>query len=228
MKNSENTTFTYGIAQGLMRHLATTRSLYSLSLQGVIFDDKGYKKITHGLQMNKTIKILSITKAFFLPDSFAALMDSIACHSSIESLDLSYNALTDFHGKHLIHIITKQSNKRNESIWMKGLRGNNVDNKEITGLTQINLSNNRLSDTFIRSASHYIQIDEYLRVVNLSSNIVEKDGCTLIASSLKSNKCLINFDLRNNPGFGEVHLKEISFVLARNLKSSCKSYEVIS
>ena len=102
--------------------------------------------------MNKTIKILSITKTV-LPNSFAAHTDSIACHSFIESLGLSYNART-----------------------------------------------RRLSDTFIRSASHYIQIDEYLRVINLSSNMVEKDWCTLITNSLKSNKSLINFDLRNNRG----------------------------
>ena len=211
-----------------MRNLATTRILQTIRLAGLTFDDRGFRQIAHGLLMNKTIKMVSLSKITFLAGSFPLLTESFASHALVDSLELSNDALGEFHEKYILAIITKQANKRNEAVWMKGLRGNKIEANDILGLTQLNLSNNRLSNSFAKSLSTLLLTDEYLKLLNLSANSIEKEGCEQIVNALKTNKIIVNADIRGNPGFQEKFVRPISEYLSRNIRIHCKNYEVRS
>jgi Ran GTPase-activating protein (RanGAP) involved in mRNA processing and transport len=209
-----------------MRNLATTRILQTIRLAGLTFDDRGFRQIAHGLLMNKTIKMVALSKITFLAGSFPLLAESFASHALVDSLELSNDALGEFHEKYILSIITKQANKRNEAVWMKGLRGNKIEANDILGLTQLNLSNNRLGNSFAKSLYTLLLTDEYLKLLNLSGNSIEKEGCELIVNAAKVNKIIVNFDIRGNPGFQEKFVRPISEYLSRNIRFHCKNYEV--
>ena len=73
-----------------------------------------------------------------------------------------------------------------------------------SGLRELILMRNRLSDGFAKNLQNALNLDRYLKVINVSGNKISDWGLKLIIKmALMENTSLIGFDARLNPGCTE-------------------------
>jgi hypothetical protein len=100
-------------------------------------------------------------------------------------------------------IISRQSQRRDQIVWMYGLRNEKPTNNDYAkGLVEINLSNNNLSDISADDIANALGYDVYLRVnfkiikkINLSNNQIFEEGCKKFIHVLRKNNSIVNLDL---------------------------------
>lgn len=98
-------------------------------------------------------------------ESYEIMIKGVLTHKTIESLDLSGNHLTDKAGNMVGRIISRQSQRRDQIVWMYGLRNEKPSNNDYAkGLVEINLSYNNLSDISADDIANALAYDVYLRV----------------------------------------------------------------
>lgn len=98
-------------------------------------------------------------------EAYEILIKGILTHKTIEYLDLTNNQLTDKSGNMVGRIISRQSHRRDQIVWMYGLRNEKPSNNDYAkGLVEINLSNNNLSDLSADNIANALLHDVYLRV----------------------------------------------------------------
>ena len=92
-------------------------------------------------------------------------MNSAITHVNIEHIDLTENNLSDKCGNMVGRIIARQCQRRDQVIWMYGLRNEKPFNNDFSqGLISIDLSNNNLSDNSAEDISNALLYDAYIRV----------------------------------------------------------------
>ena len=72
------------------------------------------------------------------------------------------------------------------------------------GLRELILMRNRFEDGFAKNLQNALYLDKYLKVINVSGNLISEYGLKLIVKlALMENTSLIGFDARLNPGCNE-------------------------
>jgi hypothetical protein len=100
---------------------------------------------------------------------------------------------------------------------MASLRGRAKLAKEI-GLREFHLKYNKLGPLTADAFSKFIDSDEYLRVIDMSNNLISEESILSdLIPSLRFNKTLTNFDLRDNPGYTRKVRKLTALCLLRNI-----------
>jgi len=118
-------------------------------------------------------------------------------HPTVEYLDFSKCNLDDKAGNMLGRVITRQSQRRDQVVWMYGLRNERPSNNDYAkGLVSINLSDNNLSDKFAEEIAKALGYDAYIRHLNLSKNQITENGCKKLIKALRKNNIVLNLDLR--------------------------------
>lgn len=146
-------------------------------------------------------------------------MNGLLTHEKIQSLHFNNGKLDDKSGNMLSRLITRQSQRRDQVIWMYGLRNERpLNNEYAQGLVLIDFSNNMLGDESAEAISYALSSDNYIRKINLSNNNLSELGCKKFSQLLKTNDCIVNIDLRGNPGFSESINLKITARLAGNIR----------
>jgi len=177
-----------------------------------------------------TLKRLSFNLINFSPELISDLTPGITNCASLQVLDFSYNSMSDFCGAQFLKVLRTQADMRDQHIWMASLRGRAKLAKEI-GLREFHLKFNKLGAMTADAFSKFIDTDEYLRVIDMSNNLIKEDSIISdLIPSLRFNKSLTNFDLRENPGYTRKVRKLTALCLLRNIdllkKAELPSYAI--
>jgi len=173
---------------------------------------------------------MSITSLFInycdlVSESSDIILRGLIEHSKIEILDFSNNFLDDKTGYMIARLISRQSERRDETVWKYGLRGEKPFNSDFKkGLISVNISDNFISDNSADSIAIALQNDVYLRWLNLSRNQIFLEGCKKLVRSMRRNMTLLNLDMRDNYGYNENIHKRILVKISRNIKSQFKNF----
>jgi Leucine-rich repeat (LRR) protein len=124
-----------------------------------------YIFINQGIINNSTLKTLIINNCILNNEAYEILIKGVLTHKTLEFLDLSNNQLSDKSGNMVGRIISRQSQRRDQIVWMYGLRNEKPSNNDYAkGLVEINLSSNNLSDISADDIASALAYDVYLRV----------------------------------------------------------------
>ena len=126
----------------------------------------------------------------------------------------------------IARIIARQTYRRDQVIWLYGLRNEYPLNNDYTkGLISINLRGNRLSSYSADCISTSLASDQYVRFIDLSQNNFDKDGCKQFIHMLRQNVTLLNIDLRENPGYDENIHTRIVMKMSKNIRHLYQQYQ---
>ena len=96
------------------------------------------------------------------------MANGLSVQQTIETLEMSNCGLTNNSSGMIKKIINGHATRRNESVWICGLRGETPqDDLHKAGLRELVLANNKLSDQFVYDILPILSFDQYLRVRNL-------------------------------------------------------------
>ena len=204
---------------GIAKHIKYTKKLTHLKITNIDFNSDLSNALKDGIKGNKSLTHFTFNNCTFTNESYEILMNGILSHEKIENLNMSNNKLDDRCGTMISRLISRQSQRRDQVIWMYGLRNEKPLNNEFAkGLVSIDFSNNSLSDSTSESIVYSLSGDNYIKKINFSNNNISELGCKKFCSLLKTNDSLINVDLRGNKGYTEnVHYK-IAIRLSNNIK----------
>lgn len=205
-----------------------TENVHCLKILNLDLKQELTEFLSEGIVSNKTIKNLTVNNCTLTNEAYEILLKGVLTHEAIEFLDLSYNNLDDKCGNMIGRIISRQTQRRDQVIWMYGLRNEKPLNNDYTkGLISINLAYNQLSDISADNISNAISYDSYIRSIALNNNEFSSEGCKKFIKILRRNQTILNLDLRNNPGYDNgsknIH-KRLVVKLAKNIKHLHKQY----
>ena len=209
----------YPIFKAVSKNLEMTRSLKFLQFWAVRMANKSWKVLWEGIAKNKTITILSLHAWGVNNVTFEYLVPALEKNISLEILDLSYNYMGDEMAWYIAKIISNQGERRDNVVWLAGLRGETPKNEEYkSGLQSIILRYNDFKNYIWGEISRVLLYDIYIKSIDLRNNDIDEKGIKDMCNFLKSNKTLLNWDLRYNTGFTSKLHRDIVFFLIRNLK----------
>jgi hypothetical protein len=216
VKNKE-----YIIVQGVAKNLYMTDCCQIFIIENFNLRRELAEFLSEGISHNKTLKTFRIYSSKMTQDSFEVITKGLLTHESIEVIDLPGNKLTDKAGNMIGRIISRQCQRRDQVVWMYGLRNERPNNNDYTkGLLSINLSNNLISDITAEEISNALANDSYIRSINLRNNKISLEGCKDFIKVLRKNLTLLNLDLNGNPGYdtsSNIH-KRLVIKLSKNIK----------
>jgi len=177
------------------------------------------------LKANTSLSSLHINYCDLVSESSDTIIRGLIEHQKIEILDFSNNFLDDKTGYMISRLINRQSERRDETVWKFGLRGERPAGSEFKkGLASINLSDNFLSDNSAECLSIALQTDTYLRSLSLCRNQFFLEGCKKLVRAMRRNSTLLNLDIRENYGYNENIHKRILLKISRNVKMQFKNF----
>jgi hypothetical protein len=217
----------YTIVQGVAKNLCLSEVIKSLKIQYIELKPEVCEFLSEGIVSNKSLNTLIINNSQFINDSFETFAKCLLTHEAIEFLDFSWDSLDDKCGNMLGRIIIRQTQRRDQVIWMHGLRNEKPLNNDYTrGLISINLSNNQLSDTAAEEISNALSHDSYIRSIDLRNNQISEYGCKRFIKVLRKNLTVLNLNLRGNQGYildNNIH-KRLVIKLSKNIKHLHNQY----
>lgn len=192
------------ITLGIGKHLIITQNLIVLNLINFEIDEKFAKNLSKGIIENKSIHALSINNCKMSIEAYEILLKGLLNHEKIEYLDLKNNNLGDKYGNMIGRIIARQTYRRDQEIWLYGLRNEFPETNDYTlGLISINLDGNQLSSYSADCITTSLASDQYVRSIVLTNNNFDTNSCKKFIYMLRRNMTLLNIDLRENPGYDE-------------------------
>ena len=206
------------ILSGIGKHLSITNKLKSLLLNNLNLDKK-IANLAKGIIGNNSLEKLKINNCIISLGEYNQLLKGLYEHIKIQYLDLSNNNFEDRYGNIIGRIIARQTFKRDQTIWLKGIRNEKPLKEELDiGLISIDLSGNRLSKYSAECISTSLSLDQYIRYINLSNNEFDKDSCKKFIYMLRKNMTLLNVDLRNNPGYDDNIKFRLVIKMSKNIR----------
>ena len=203
---------------GVSNNIRSSFELRVLCIYDTVITEQQASYLSKAIRANQSIINLIFNKCYYSSNVFDIVLESLLEHPKIEVLDLSENRLTDKNSNIIARIITRQSQLRDQVVWMYGLRNEKPQNDEYAkGLTFINLSNNQFNSNSCITLANALSYDNYIRKIDLKNNLIEKEGISAFNKLLKTNITLINVDLRDNIGFDENNKAKINLKLANNI-----------
>ena len=208
------------ITLGIGKHLTLSENLIALSLVNLKIDEKFAQNLSKGIIGNKSIHALSINNCPMNIEVYEILLKGLLNHEKIEYLDLQNNNLGDKYGNMIGRIIARQTYRRDQEIWLYGLRNEFPETNDYTlGLISINLNGNKLSSYTADCITTSLASDQYIRSIVLTNNNFDKNSCKKFIYMLRRNLTLLNIDLRNNPGYDDNIKTRLVMKMSKNIRN---------
>ena len=223
LKNSKNQISSI-IFQSISTHLSQSQKLLSLTFYKINFSEQNSNILSQGLSLNNSLSTLNITNCQIPLRSFEIILTGLLRHEKIENINISNNNLSDKCGNMISRLISYQTERRDEIIWLASLRNEKPLINSNSGLLNLNLSNNNLNDLSCDFIINALNSDLYLRKIDLSSNDFNKDCCKKFVKMLRKNNSLLNVDLRNNPGYDDEINVRMIMKMSKNIKYLNESF----
>ncbi|KAG5497470.1 hypothetical protein JIQ42_03957 [Leishmania sp. Namibia] len=182
-------------SEALGKVLSSSAALTTLRLTGNPLA-AGLKAISTGLQENRSVTSLFLSKCSLDSTGAAALGAALCVNYTLHQLDLSNNRVKDAGAVELA----------------KGLAVNK-------GLTKCNVSSNRIGHTGGLEMAKAVQKNRTLRYLSLRRNVMQEATGEAISDSLRTNKTLELLDVAYND-FSYVCAMAIERALERNKASN--------
>ena len=123
-------------------------------------------------------------------------------------------------------LISAQGQRKNEIIWLYGLRGERPDQDlNRMGLCELNIQGNNISDEGVKDMIAFLKFDNWLRSLNLRDNGITKIGIVEFIKVLTQNESLLSLDLRGNEGFNRKASQILLQYLTKNMEKFKKELE---
>ena len=207
------------VTSGIGKHISLTNKLLFFSLINFPLEKNLAEHLSKGIIENNSIQGLYINNCEMCIESYEILLKGLLNHEKIEFLDLSNNNLEDKYGNMISRIIARQTYRRDQVIWLYGLRNEIPLNNDYTkGLISINLKNNNLSNYSADCITTSLSSDQYIRFIDLSQNNFNNDSCKKFIHMLRQNVTLLNIDLRDNPGYDDNIHTRIVMKMSKNIR----------
>ena len=178
-------------------------NLQSLTINYLNFDKKLTENLSKGIINNNSIKKLNINNCQISLADYEILLKGLLNHEKIEYLNLSNNNFGDEYGNMIGRIIARQTFRRDQDIWLCGIRNEKPKTDKGFGLVSININGNKLSKNSAECITTALASDQYIRSITMAKNNFDKDSCKKFIYLLRKNLTLLNIDLRDNPGYDE-------------------------
>lgn len=212
------------IIQAISKNLKFSTNIVTLKFNNIQISADNANNLTIGLKANSSLNKIFINNCILDDRGIDNILECFLKHEAIEHIDLSNSGINDNTGKLISRIITRQTQLRDQVIWMHGLRNEKAPNNELAkGLISINLDNNNLTSLSCEFLVNALYYDNYIRKLSLKNNNICETGVKLFNKLLNVNISLIGLDLRNNPGYDVHYQKKISFKLIKNISNLSKS-----
>jgi Ran GTPase-activating protein (RanGAP) involved in mRNA processing and transport len=155
-----------------------------------------WQAIADGVRVNTSIKYLALNAMALDPKALEILVPAFSENRTLETLDLSYNYMGDKVSSFLTKLISNQSERRDNVVWLHGLRGEVPKPKELqSGLQSLVLRYNSLKDFSACEISRVLTFDTYLKSIDLRNNLFKSKGIKEIVNVLNINTSILNIDL---------------------------------
>lgn len=208
------------ITLGIGKHLSINNNLESFSLLNFPIEQKLSQNLSSGICNNKSLKCLKINNCQMVIEAYEMLLKGLFNHEKIENLDLQKNGFGDKYGDMIARIISRQTDRRDQLIWLAAIRNEFPDKKDInSGLISINLNGNKLSSYAADCITTALSSDQYIRSIILSNNEFDLDSCKKFIYMLRRNISLLNIDLKSNPGYNDNIQKRLIIKMSKNIKN---------
>jgi len=208
------------ITLGIGKHLTLSENLIALNLVNLKINEKFAQNLSKGIIGNKSIHALSINNCPMNIEVYEILLKGLLNHEKIEYLDLQNNNLGDKYGNMIGRIIARQTYRRDQEIWLYGLRNEFPETNDYTlGLISINLNGNKLSSYTADCITTSLASDQYVRSIVLTNNNFDKNSCKKFIYMLRRNLTLLNIDLRNNPGYDDNIKTRLVMKMSKNIRN---------
>ena len=202
-KEVENLNMINKLIMGIGNHLSLSENLSDLSIINFNFGRKSAERISKGIIENNSIKKLNINNCHISNEDFEVLFKGLLNHQKIEYLNLNNNNIEDKCGNMIGRIIARQTFRRDQDIWLCGIRNEKPEKSKGFGLVSINLNGNKLSSHSAECITKALASDQYIRSITLANNSFDMNSCKKFIYMLRKNLTLLNIDLRENPGYVE-------------------------
>ena len=212
------------IFQSISTQLSQSQNLLSLTFYKINFNEQNSSILSQGFSLNNSLLTLNITNSQIPLNSFEIILSGLLHHEKIENINISNNNLSDKCGNMISRLISHQTQRRDQIIWLASLRNEKPLINSNSGLLNLNLSNNKLKDLSCDFIINALNSDLYLRKIDLSSNDLNKDCCKKFVKMLRKNNSLLNVDLRNNPGYDEEINVRMIMKMSKNIKILNESF----
>ena len=122
------------------------------------------------------------------PHSLEILVPAFSNNRTVETLDLSYNYMGDKVASFLTKLISNQSERRDNVVWLHGLWGEVPKPWELqAGLQSLILRYNSLNDFVACEISRVLVYDTYLKSIDVWNNVIKAKGIKEFVNVLKIN-----------------------------------------
>ncbi len=112
-------------------------------------------------------------------------------------------------------------------VWLAGLRGEAPKGqKHKEGLQSLILRYNSFKDYTASGINRVLTYDVYVKSVDLRNNIIKEKGVKELVGLAKTNKTILNLDLRGNPGFSSLYHRKLAIKLLNNIRKAQQTKEV--
>ncbi|KAF1782886.1 Leucine-rich repeat domain, L domain-like [Phytophthora cactorum] len=206
LRNLTRLRVTYGVKQIGMKY---ERMLFGMKISDAT-------NLSHIIKMSNTLTTLWLPSNLLDDDLLRMLMTGLVKNTSITSLDLSHNKLTN-HGARLLSkllglkawAVSQSWAQYNTSLVELDLRLNRLTDDggrmlleglvDHTSLTNLNLSSNMLGKESAEALAEILSDSvTALRSVDLSSNALNESDGDVLLQGLQQNSTVIALDLRQN------------------------------
>lgn len=214
------------VISGLGKHLSLSKALKTLIINDMNLSDKLALNLSKGIIQNESIEKLTINNCTISLGEYEQLLKGFFNHQKIQYLDLSNNKLKDGYGNMIGRIIGRQTYRRDQVIWLLGIRNEKpLTNEYALGLISINLSGNQLSSHSAECITTSLSLDQYIRSIILSNNQFDNDSCKKFVYMLRRNLTLLNVDLRDNPGYDDNIKFRLVTKMSKNIRHLYNQYQ---
>lgn len=123
------------------------------------------------------MKELQIRYCFLTNQHLQTVKNALISNSSLIGMDLSNNMLGDQTGVILQRVLEEHAARRDKIEWAYKSKGEMAEEEVlISGLCEIDLSYNKLTDLFVKDVSYFLENDRWLKSLNLRGNHIEAQG----------------------------------------------------
>ena len=225
-KEIENMHMINKITSGIGKHLMLAENLFALNIINFNIDRQFASNLSKGIIGNHSLHALTINNCKMTIETYEILVKGLLNHEKIEYLDLRNNDIGDKYGNMIGRIIARQTYRRDQVIWLYGLRNEfPADNDYIIGLISLNLDGNKLSSYAADCITTSLASDQYVRSIILTNNEFDKNSCKKFIYMLRRNMTLLNIDLRNNPGYDDNIKTRLVMKMSKNIRNLYIQYK---
>lgn len=205
------------VISSLVQNLKSSRMLNSLVLCSVRLSNRTAKLLNQGILENTSLKSLRLNFMIYKTEILRELMPCLCESTSLLTIDLSANGLSENHSGMIARIIQEHQARKDEQKWLKSLRKvGSTDEIKLNTLKQLVLAYNEFRGTSVKMIASVIRNDDYMRAIDLRANLIEAEWIDELYSAFKDNETLFNVDLRENPGFQKRHARMFALKMLAN------------